>query len=172
MKDLPKRTYYKHGSFWYVQNGKWTNLGKDKESAIRKATKYNGSAIPGQNIDQLENSLKNSFLSRMRDAKKSGITFSIKLDEITEVAAANQWRCQVTGIPFSLTKPDASKRRPYSPSIDRINPADGYTKDNTRIVCLAVNLAMNEWGDEVVSQISQAWFFKMFRAGILDNRLR
>lgn len=54
-----------------------------------------------------------------------------------------------------LDIPRTRKRHlnPFAPSLDRINCGGGYTKDNTRIVCVAVNVAINTFGDDV--------FFKM-----------
>lgn len=33
-RDLPACVYLKHGSYFYVKNGKWKNLGKDKKAAL------------------------------------------------------------------------------------------------------------------------------------------
>lgn len=41
-------------------------------------------------------------------------------------------------------------RRPLAPSIDRIDSSLGYTRQNCRIVCAAVNYAMNVWGEDVL----------------------
>jgi len=58
------------------------------------------------------------------------------------------WRCAVSGQPFTLEP--LNGKRPYAPSIDRINSAIGYVPGNTRIVCVAVNYAMNVWGESVI----------------------
>ena len=42
------------------------------------------------------------------------------------------------------------------PSIDRINATKGYTKDNVRIVCLAANVAMMQWGENVLYIMAQS----------------
>ena len=50
--------------------------------------------------------------------------------------------CSLTDIPFIVAARGAvgkSGGRPYSPSIDRINPLKGYTQDNCRWVLFAVN---------------------------------
>jgi integrase len=33
-RELPACVYLKHGSYFYVKNGKWNNLGKDKKAAL------------------------------------------------------------------------------------------------------------------------------------------
>ena len=39
-------------------------------------------------------------------------------------------------------------------SLDRIDSSKGYTVENCRLVCTAVNLAMNEWGEDVLERIA------------------
>ena len=55
-------------------------------------------------------------------------------------------RCSVTGMVLSIKQ----WRDPWLPSIDRIDCAKGYSKANSRIVCLAANIAMSNWGEHVL----------------------
>jgi hypothetical protein len=65
-------------------------------------------------------------------------------------------KCAITKIKFIFDKGNTS-RRPFSPSIDRINSKLGYTKDNVRLVCVIVNLALNEFGDENFDKMCRAY---------------
>lgn len=65
-------------------------------------------------------------------------------------------RCEVSGIKFDMRKVPGMRIRPWAPSIDRIKPALPYTKGNCRVVCAAVNLALNQFGDEVFFAIAQS----------------
>lgn len=47
-------------------------------------------------------------------------------------------------------------RRPYAPSLDRIDPGRGYEPDNVRLVCAVANFAMNAWGLEPVLHMARA----------------
>jgi hypothetical protein len=47
-------------------------------------------------------------------------------------------------------------RHPYAPSLDRIECSKGYTASNTRLVCVAVNFGMNEWGEDVYRELAKA----------------
>jgi hypothetical protein len=62
-------------------------------------------------------------------------------------------RCEVSGIEFQRRAPGVS-RNPWTPSIDRIDSSVGYTAANCRLVCLAVNLAMSTWGEDVILTIA------------------
>lgn len=61
--------------------------------------------------------------------------------------------CEISGTPFNL---DGGKTFD-SPSIDRIDPKVGYVYANIRIVCFAMNCALNVWGEEVLWKIMENW---------------
>jgi hypothetical protein len=43
-----------------------------------------------------------------------------------------------------------------STSVDRLNGRLGYVKGNVRLVCVAANLARNEWSDEDLIKLCEA----------------
>jgi hypothetical protein len=50
--------------------------------------------------------------------------------------------CALTGLPFSLEADiDSCRVNPEAPSIDRIDPAKGYTEDNCRLIHHWINAA-------------------------------
>ncbi|KZC17003.1 hypothetical protein RHOFW510R12_01585 [Rhodanobacter sp. FW510-R12] len=75
--------------------------------------------------------------------------------------AEQDGRCAVSGIRFSASVYLGQRIRPWVPSVDRRKPAEGYTRDNVRIVCAAVNLSINQFGDEVFYRIA---------TGVVKNR--
>lgn len=70
------------------------------------------------------------------------------LDEDWKRWALDQDRCPLTQLPLDWS---AFRSReapgPLAPSIDRIDPAKGYTPDNTRIVSHFANIAKSVWTD-------------------------
>jgi len=68
--------------------------------------------------------------------------------------------CAVTGIPFSNDVPEGAKWAPFSMSVDRIDSKQGYHYENCRIVCLLVNLAMNNWGASAMVRVAKAMLLK------------
>lgn len=67
--------------------------------------------------------------------------------------------CLLTNIKFDLTKSLHNKRffNPFAPSLDKIDPSKGYTKSNTRLVCVMINLALNKFGEDRFKQIAKAY---------------
>ena len=65
-------------------------------------------------------------------------------------------RCMLTGLPFRETVVGTGKaRRPYAPSLDRIDAGLPYSRRNCRLVLQAVNFALNAFGDDVFLAISE-----------------
>lgn len=66
-------------------------------------------------------------------SKKRGYEFNLD-----EAWVESTWtgRCALTGVEFSSPK---KKTDNYSPSLDRIDPSKGYTKDNCRFIIWALN---------------------------------
>jgi hypothetical protein len=92
--------------------------------------------------------------SRTR-ARLRGLEHTLTLASIEAMADRSRGYCELTGIPFSDNggKGGAS---PWQASLDRKEPAKGYTPENCRLVCYAVNLALNEWGEDVLMIIARA----------------
>lgn len=60
--------------------------------------------------------------------------------------------CAVSGIRFVITD---EPHHPFQPSVDRIDGRLGYIVGNVRFVCLAVNVAMNRWGQDNLLKIAK-----------------
>jgi len=91
----------------------------------------------------------------MHSAGKRLIPFDITPADILHLMKETDFRCAVSGIPLAKrVMPDGS-RDPWAPSIDRIQSCHGYTFDNIRVVCLAANYAMNQWGADVLLRLAR-----------------
>jgi hypothetical protein len=66
-------------------------------------------------------------------------------------------KCAVTRLEFSFDLVGSSfVKRPYAPSLDRIKAGAPYTRENCRLVMVAVNFAMNDWGQDVYLTLARA----------------
>lgn len=87
-----------------------------------------------------------------KNAKIRRIPFDLTQEDYKKMIAKADGHCSVTGLAFEFTARNG-KKRPWCPSLDRINSDEGYSLKNCRLVCVAVNLAMNEWGVEILNRI-------------------
>lgn len=93
-------------------------------------------------------------------AKARGLEVSITLADIHAMLERQGHRCAVTGLAFDMGKIDGADRRPFTPSLDRLNNQLGYSVGNCRVVCTMVNYAMGQWGEAALYRIAQAMVAK------------
>ncbi len=100
--------------------------------------------------------------ARRSYARSNGIPFDEDLPAaMLEAYRTNGGRCSVSGVALSdEVLGHGAAPRPFQPSVDRIDSSGGYTRDNCRLVCWAVNCFCGTWGLEVAVQIAR---------GILEN---
>jgi hypothetical protein len=101
--------------------------------------------------------LRRLVASAERRARKSGWAFDLTSDEGLLDRLWNDGRCAITGLSFNLQRfPDALVKHPFAPSLDRKLSSGGYTRDNVRLVCVAVNFGLGQWGEEVYLTLARA----------------
>lgn len=103
----------------------------------------------------------------LRRDRIRGRESTLTANEIRALCARANGRCEATGIPFSLDKREGTFRRPFAPSIDRLDNAAGYSFSNCRLIALAVNIGINEWGESVFRRIALG--FLVAENGTLDG---
>lgn len=64
--------------------------------------------------------------------------------------------CQVTGIPFEFVLGHRAIENLWTPSVDKIDPEGGYTRNNCRVVVTLYNRAKQVWTDEDVRRLAEA----------------
>lgn len=151
--DLPRCVFYKHGAYYFVKDKKWHWLSADRGRAIELAAERSVThqPTPADPADVLRAHLHKKFaMLKARPSTRTGRLKQVSLtaDYVLSLAESNGWQCAVTGLPFTLEV--VNGRRPYAPSIDRIDNALDYIPGNVRVVCTAANLAMNVWGEQVL----------------------
>ena len=67
-------------------------------------------------------------------------------------------KCEVTRQEFSFAPVDDNSfvKHAYAPSLDRLKPGQPYTRENCRLVMVAVNIGMNSWGLDVYLKVARA----------------
>ena len=81
----------------------------------------------------------------------------IGTDDLINLWERCKGHCSVSGRYFSLDAFDECLvKHPYAPSLDRKDCSKGYTPSNTRLVCVAVNFGINQWGVAVYRELAEA----------------
>ena len=83
-------------------------------------------------------------------ALKVGLEFDLDTSWVTERVAKGQ--CEVTGIQFEMI----TGRSAFAPSLDRIDPQMGYTRENVQVVVWAYNAAKGVASHEEVLRLAHA----------------
>lgn len=110
-----------------------------------------------------EGALKELIKSARSRAKQKSMAFDLDYDWLCGLFDSQGGKCKVTGLPLDFeTNSDYNKINPRAPSLDRIDTNRGYTKENVRLVCAQVNLAINWWGIEK--------FYEMCYAAIKEKQ--
>jgi anti-sigma28 factor (negative regulator of flagellin synthesis) len=137
-------------------------IGREHVSAIKAHIAKGTYAKDGSNTPVLQQTLSPAWLNRLQarrksGAQKKGISFElIEPDFIAKLYEQQGRRCAVSGVKFNLERhPNALVKYPFAPSIDRKLSTGGYTKENVRLVCVAVNFGLNQWGDEVFLAVAR-----------------
>lgn len=156
-RQIKGRTYYFHAK---MTNGKRveTSLGSDLDAALDK---LDGGKVPEsvaavrKHTDAAwQDELRALFYRTKKRAATRGIEFSLSLDDVVRMCEETSRRCSISGIDYILTKEVGKRFRPWSPSIDRINPDGPYSPENTRMVCAYINIAINQFGLETLEFIA------------------
>lgn len=89
-----------------------------------------------------------------KNAMKRGIEFNLTSQEFAVLVTRSEGHCEVSGVPFDMSAANGM-RRPFAASLDRIDSAMGYSFENCRMVCVLVNIALNEWGLDPLLQVAR-----------------
>jgi hypothetical protein len=152
---------YQRGPYWWYDHtlyGKRLRVStklKDREAAVHwvRSGAF-GTRTFSHPVDIPPRFVKRLLHQAKARAKVIGVPFRLVVADFHELYEAANKHCAVSGLPFDISQLDGVVRRPFAPSIDRIDGVLGYTKDNCRIVCCAVNLALNDFGENILWDIA------------------
>lgn len=155
--------YRRRSTYFYARkDGRWISLGKDRTLALTNYTQMTGWVAP---IPVPPRFIQAIYAKAGYNARARGIQFNLTIEDAMGLWDACGGRCEVTGNRLHLGRLPRWHRRPLAPSIDRIDSASGYSRSNCRIVCVAVNAAFGEWGEDVFSSLARGYIAK--KAGVL-----
>ncbi len=90
-----------------------------------------------------------------RRARAIGCAFRLNLKDIR--VRVLRGVCEVTGARFAYERDPRWRTNPLAPSLDRVNPKKGYTRDNVKVVTWQYNVAKHEFGLEQFAAMALAF---------------
>lgn len=165
-RDLNKERFKKENPDYWKENYKKTWLRRlfqrNRKENLLKKSEYNkkywkDNAERLSEYDRKRRSRNrdtkpwlDSFRSRQKVAKKKGIKFTI-----TQEWCKERWTgcCELSGIPFVLSTKHSG---PYSPTIDKIDPTQGYIPENCRFVLYVINSLKSTLTDKEMLEVAEA----------------
>jgi hypothetical protein len=137
---------------------KTNNLWLAEERAKEAIEKYKNRYNPSEVVEVPKAYVTKIFYAALHRANKKGAQFTLTKDDVDNLFARSGGRCEITGLPFSFENPDLHSKRPFVPSIDRIDCKGIYEAKNCRLICLAANVAINEWGERIFAKVARGFY--------------
>lgn len=111
-----------------------------------------------RHMENIERALAVALKSARSRARQQQLAIDLTVPFLVNLAQLQGWRCVISGIPFRLTTALGRRvrREPFRPSIDRIEGHLGYVRGNVRLTCVAVNIALGAWGEQVFYELVTA----------------
>jgi hypothetical protein len=136
---------------------KTTDLARAKDFLEKRRRELEGGWRVGYDSPDIEwvNVARSLYTRCKSGATHRGIPFALRVGHIHSLMRQTKYRCAVSGIPFSKTEIKFGARNPWAPSVDRIESRHGYTIENCRVVCIAANIALSDWGIDVLVRLSR-----------------
>lgn len=94
------------------------------------------------------------WLAARKRANQKKLEFSLPEQWVRDRVDAGV--CESSGLFFDM-RSIGGRANPLAPSIDRVDSGKGYTPENCRVVVWLLNLAFNDYGEEVFAQVARAY---------------
>lgn len=159
----------KRGSSWRAQvkyrGQRFTSTFKTEEAARvwaeAKEHDVRSSAIYLEQIELTPRELRRMYKRSVDRAKEHSKPHTISYEDFLDLWNRSKKCCALSGIPFTTANVEGNRRRPFFPSLDRIDFSKGYEPGNVRLVCVLVNIARADYSDQL--------FFTLVRGLVLSN---
>src|SRR5215469_1636342 len=141
----------------------WHSANRERENTKRLAHYYahRDEANEKRKMNNQQTRLRVPWKALLRSARERAVRKGVPF-ELTEMWCISKWTgfCEVTGLPFRLGQRTSGPKF-WSPSIDRIEPALGYTEANCRFVLWCINSFKHDATDSDMVSVAKAIVEKM-----------
>lgn len=135
----------------------WTENGRTKVASLKTTDEAQARRIVAdwQACSPLLGSPRRLLQQRLASAKaraaKIGVPFALTFPDLDALWRASGGRCAVSGL---LMDTGRRGHHPMRASLDRIDSSKGYEIGNVRLVCVAVNYALADWGEDFLFRLA------------------
>lgn len=130
---------------------------KYEELLILREWRAERKEFVGSRKQMVGNTLKSNLKRAKQRAAKAKMAFDLDYDWVLDRVESIGFKCELTDLPFYCPGGEGMRVNPLAPSLDRIDPKGGYTKDNVRITILAINVMLMDWGTDLFRKISRSF---------------
>ena len=124
---------------------------KDRRCRDCKTTQNKERRLKYSEDEKFDKIIQTRFYAARQRALDKNLPFDLDVEFLKEMFDKQNKKCAISGIEMTF---DLDKGRTFSNmSIDQINPAMGYTKDNVQFVCMAINQLKSDFTMELVLKI-------------------
>lgn len=136
--------YQQHKAVLDEQHGAYVQANRDAVVAYR--SEWNRNAYINSVRKQLGSKLRAGL--KRRPSKNAP-----SIDDLVAMYEAQEGKCALTGIVMTRL---GGRIMQTSISLDRIDSKKGYSKDNIRLICHAVNAFKGPWTDDMMFDMAEA----------------
>ena len=98
-------------------------------------------------------------------AERKGFDIDIDVRFLADLYLAQGGLCALTGLRMETGPAPDLRTNPHAVSLDRIDNARGYTRDNVRLVVWAINWALGEWGESRFTELAKTFLIHKYGFG-------
>jgi hypothetical protein len=134
-----------HHKEWREKNQDWLQTYNKVRTETGKMTEWRKKKLLENPRAFIANKTLKSVAST---AKKKGLSFNLTQEYLESIFT---FRCALTGVPFhveTVVGYGSGNAHPMIPSLDRIDPKEGYIEGNVRWVLWILNRAKGPWTDD------------------------
>jgi len=128
---------YKSPDDFFANVKKQHRAGKDLRCKTCKHTSRVKREKYRYQLEPLRRLLVERLAGAKERARRYSLPIDITLDDLFSLWDSQHGKCALSGIPMTYAMFEG--RVPTNVSLDKVNPALGYTKTNIQLVCMAVN---------------------------------
>lgn len=107
-------------------------IGQNSDSGVNSVMRYDRQELQvGSAASRKRSDYRRVFADSKKNALRREIPFDLTEDQFWRMVDRADGRCEVSELEFVFKRATDGQRRPFAPSLDRIDCEKGYSRSNT-----------------------------------------